>query len=238
MNFLHNNAKLTSFIIEYIKDNNLQQGDVLPAERKLSKILNTSRNSLREALRKLEACNIIEIRPGSGCYLKTTNFEIFFEENSNSLKTAMQLLEARLAVEPDILQLAIERITEKEITSLKNIVVKLSKSILERKIEKISYYDNEFKITLAKASHNKFLLIMLHQIENSNSILWECLKELPEEELNKIFGSYVKILNCIKKHDTTGAKQELRNQITLIFSYIREKSYANSESYTEEVHYD
>ena len=58
-------------ILKFICDNNLSQGEALPSERKLSEIFCVSRNSIRESLGQLEARNIVKIRPGSGCYVKT-----------------------------------------------------------------------------------------------------------------------------------------------------------------------
>lgn len=54
---------------QYIIDNQLNTGDKLPAERQLSEFLNVSRAILREALRSLESCGIVEIRHGEGTFV-------------------------------------------------------------------------------------------------------------------------------------------------------------------------
>lgn len=47
----------------------LKAGDRLPNERQLTDRCAVSRSTVREALLALELCGVIEVRPGSGCYL-------------------------------------------------------------------------------------------------------------------------------------------------------------------------
>ncbi|WP_353065385.1 FadR/GntR family transcriptional regulator [Arcanobacterium hippocoleae] len=50
----------------YILENGLKSGDPLPTEAKLCETLGVSRSSVREALRKLEALDIVTTRQGCG----------------------------------------------------------------------------------------------------------------------------------------------------------------------------
>jgi len=212
---------LSNVIIKYIHDNNFKQGDVLPSERKLSEILNSSRNSIREAMRKLEAQSVLEVKPGSGCYVKTSEIESFANPETDIRQMAFQQLEARLAIDPDIIQLAVERINEREIHQLNTLVVRLSRSVLARDFESIISDDNCFRMSLAKCTKNGLMQLMVRQLEKSNSVLWHAIENFPDEDLNKIFGTYAKIINCIKKRDSGAAKNEVRNQITIIFNCLR-----------------
>jgi len=221
---------LSSEIIEFICNNNIQQGDVLPSERKLSEIFKSSRNSIREALRNLEAQSIIEIKPGSGCFLKTSGIETLVNPETDERQMAFQQLEARLAIDPDIIQLAAERINEKEILQLNTLVVRLSRSVLARDFEKIITDDNCFRMTLAKSTKNRLLQLMVRQLEKSNSVLWHAIENFSDEDLNKIFGTYAKILNSIKKRDAGAGKSEVRNQITIIFNCLRSLPVVENDS--------
>ena len=58
-------------IVRYVQENNLQPGDKLPSERDMSSMLQTSRNSVREALRILEDRGLIYVKTGSGAFMKT-----------------------------------------------------------------------------------------------------------------------------------------------------------------------
>lgn len=62
-------TKIADAIMEYIKENDLKTGDRIPSERELAQEFNTSRNSVREALRVLENNGIIEVKMGKGAYI-------------------------------------------------------------------------------------------------------------------------------------------------------------------------
>ena len=61
--------KISDAIYRYIQMNNLQPGDKLPSERDMSSMLQTSRNSVREALRILEDRGLIYVKTGSGVFI-------------------------------------------------------------------------------------------------------------------------------------------------------------------------
>ncbi len=233
MNYMEKKG-LSGKIIRFISENNVRKGEPLPSERKLSEIFASSRNSVREALRELEAQNIIEIRPGSGCYVKTSEIQIFANPETDMHQAAFQNLEVRLAIDPDVIQLALERINEKEIANLKGMVVKLSRAILSRDTEAIIDEDNRFRISLAGCTKNRILSLVVRQLDQSNSAVWSIIHKLPDEDLNIIFGSYVKIINAVEARDSGAAKQAVRNQITMIFTYLRSLDSADAGSGLEE----
>lgn len=61
--------KISDSIYSFIKMNNLQPDDKLPSERDMAASLQTSRNSVREALRILENQGIIYVKTGSGVFV-------------------------------------------------------------------------------------------------------------------------------------------------------------------------
>ncbi len=61
--------KIVDAIHSYIRANDLQPGDRLPSERDMAEVFQTSRNSLREAIRVLENRGMIEVRTGLGTFL-------------------------------------------------------------------------------------------------------------------------------------------------------------------------
>lgn len=61
--------KVADVVSNYIRENNLQPGDKIPAERVLAEQLKTGRNSVREALRVLENEGIIEVKMGKGTFV-------------------------------------------------------------------------------------------------------------------------------------------------------------------------
>ena len=107
---------------------------------------------------------------------------------------------------------------------LKIILVKLSRAILARDISAIIDEDNRIRIVLAGCTKNRVLALVVRQLEESNAAVWSLLQRLSDDDLNRIFGTYVKIIKCIELKDSGAAKHEVRNQITLFFSYLRSLS--------------
>lgn len=66
-------------IKSYIIQHNLKPGDPLPTEAKLCATLQVSRSSVREALRKLEALDIIRAHQGRGSFVGNMSLEPMIE---------------------------------------------------------------------------------------------------------------------------------------------------------------
>lgn len=99
----------------------LKPGQTLPSERDLSSQLGVSRNSLREALRVLEARGIIVTRHGVGRTIRATSpLPLGAESASNSLETAtiVEVIEVRESLERKAIELACLRATEVELQEI------------------------------------------------------------------------------------------------------------------------
>ena len=72
------NQAVQERVKDYITDNHLEPGDPLPAEAQLAADLGVSRGSVREAIKSLESLGIVEVRHGSGIYVRRFNFDSIF----------------------------------------------------------------------------------------------------------------------------------------------------------------
>lgn len=57
-------------IADLVKSGDVKPGDRLPSERVLADMLQVSRPSIREAMIALEVSGLIEVRTGSGIFVK------------------------------------------------------------------------------------------------------------------------------------------------------------------------
>ena len=73
--FVFKENKNVHRLLTYIADKGFALGERLPSERELAEQLGIGRNSLREALKVLEAMGVLEIRHGSGIFLRKLDVE-------------------------------------------------------------------------------------------------------------------------------------------------------------------
>jgi GntR family transcriptional regulator, transcriptional repressor for pyruvate dehydrogenase complex len=117
--------KVTEYIKNKIIYKELKPNDKIPTESELSEILNVSRSSVREALKILEAINIIQIRRGDGTYISepeniTFSQSLLFKMILNNMQIK-ELVDFREQIEVAVVKLAISYATEEDIQGLKNI---------------------------------------------------------------------------------------------------------------------
>lgn len=89
-------------IKRYILDKRLREGDRLPSKEDPAHQLGSSRTAIREALSGLEALGLIEVRHGSGRYVRPFNFSAVLDnlahcKQHRSLYDALARREALLA---------------------------------------------------------------------------------------------------------------------------------------------
>ena len=99
-------------------------GDRLPAERELATQYNVSRPTVREAVIALEVQGLVEVRVGSGAYVKRL-------PGKNDIPgfniTAFELTEARLLFEGEAAALAATQITPEGIAGLEALVEEIER---------------------------------------------------------------------------------------------------------------
>lgn len=145
-------------VLDFIESENLQPGDALPSIRALTERFGVATPTLREALRRLEATKVVEIRHGSGIFLRAShNRLLLWNANHRNIKpqTILDMLEARLVIEPHLAELAGARATDAELQKLQ--------ATLGEARQQIEYDDAvhglnmEFHCVIGRSSRNTVL---------------------------------------------------------------------------------
>jgi DNA-binding FadR family transcriptional regulator len=110
-------------LIELIESGTLAPGQKLPGERDLSEQLQVSRGTVREAVQFVQALGLVEIRHGSGTFVRSSTgpHELQEEWRQWTIRHADRvhdLLEVRKALEPFAAELAAERIAEEQLSAM------------------------------------------------------------------------------------------------------------------------
>ena len=120
------NDQVQEALKQYILDNHLQNGDKLPSENALSRQLGVSRNSVREAVQSLASLGILEVRRGSGLYVKGFTLQPLIDNLQYSvlfdLRELEDLLQVREVLESGMVDLALQRLTSDRLMLLDTLV--------------------------------------------------------------------------------------------------------------------
>lgn len=116
-------AAVASELLRYFTSGGLEPGSRLPAERKIAEMLGTGRSAVREALAALEVLGIVEVRPGSGTYLRSRASELLPRTLSWGLMLGSHdvrdLLQIRGSLERLVARLAVEYADEAAVDRLR-----------------------------------------------------------------------------------------------------------------------
>lgn len=134
---------------KYIEQNELSIGDKLPVEKDLAEMVGVGRSTLREAVKILVYSNVLEVKQGSGTFVKNGSIGEF---------STADLLHARSMIERQAIVLAARNQTDEELLCLKETLFQ-RKQLLE--VGKFSEYieaDLSFHQQLVAMSDNPFLI--------------------------------------------------------------------------------
>lgn len=210
--------KIVEQVRDLIKEGRLKSGDKLPPEQILAEKFGTSRPSVREAMSALEILGIIESRGGKGNYIKDNFNSPLYEQEFKELEkeeSPFEILEARKAVETEIVGLAAKKATMEDIVSIQDSLDKMKSAMTN--IPEMMEFDREFHINIARAAHNTLLFSMMTYLSNLlNEKLWMNLKEkswnIPGRSQN-YFEEHAEIFNAIKNKDSKGARKRMYDHL-------------------------
>lgn len=160
-----NNGTVVDNVLHQIRNaissGRFRGGDKLPSEFELMDELNVSRNSLREAMKVLEAIGIIEIRRGDGTYICKEIKPNFMDSIAYSVlledSSAEELIEFRRTLDRSILHLAVAKSTEEDIRMLQGIIDAMRVKFHEGEISAAARLDVQFHHYLAHCARNRFM---------------------------------------------------------------------------------
>jgi len=218
-------TQLTNRLVDYLRSENVHLGDRLPAERKLAELLKTSRNTLRNALKMMQARGILTVKPNSGYYLaaRPEADAIASPVNRNeTLPWISDQLEALILFEPTAVAMAAERMTNDELKSLELCLVNLSKAILENNTQMIVGYHRDFHEIIASGTHNRSISKMLERLVLTYELISDVMHRIEQERRDRLFALHVNLFKAISRRDKTKARNESREMIRYITVLLNE----------------
>jgi GntR family transcriptional repressor for pyruvate dehydrogenase complex len=155
-------------LLDYFTSGEIEAGTRLPPERQLAASLGIGRSAVREALAALEILGIVDVRPGSGTYLRGSASELLPETLNWGLMLAaprtQELIAVRGQLEIFAARLATETITEAQLRQLAQHLDSMRDNVASR--TKFIEADLKFHLQIAQAAGNQVLLDLLQSIRS------------------------------------------------------------------------
>lgn len=173
--------QIVEYVLEQIDKGVYKPGDRLPSQEELSKELQVSRVSIREALVQLQSMGIVDIRQGEGTFV---SHDFLNRSISNAIRTTIvagnraenlrHLLEVRRIVEQHTVELAVLRREDEKISPLGEIIREMATCVDS---DEFLNQDLEFHLQIARASGNPLLFRLLEMIRHT---FWDDLRAVME----------------------------------------------------------
>lgn len=197
-------AGITARLREAILNGHYAFGERLPAEREMSEHFGASRSTVREALRRLEEMGLVTRRVGSGTFV---SYRITPEEEEIAeLTSPIELIEVRLALEPDIVRLAVINATARDLEKLEVALERCEAADGDR--EAFSLADEAFHQALVDATRNPLMIWLYNKINDVRShTQWKAMKDkiLIPERIDEYNGQHRALFEAIRQRDMDSA---------------------------------
>jgi len=216
--------RLFEQIVQQVEDSilkgQLKPGDQLPAERDLAQRFGVSRTAVREAVKTLREKGLVEAYSGRGTFVTNGTSQAMRQSldlmiRINPQEGLSNLAELRLVLEPEIAALAVPRIEEQLLSTMREAVAAMDRNLNDP--DAYVEADLDFHLALAEAAGNPLILSLLDSIVG-----------LLREQRSRIFnvdggperGQYhhKRILAAIDQRDPEAAREAMRAHLKQVLT--------------------
>lgn len=148
---------LRDALLDQLKSGRWRAGDRLPTERELAERFELSRTTVRKALLELKQQGLIQQTVGSGTYVSdaaNARLAKSVQQDSSLYTSPAELMEARLAIEPAIIEMAIRNANATDLARMDHCCEEAENA---RTLEAFEHWDAELHQAIADAAHNSFV---------------------------------------------------------------------------------
>jgi len=210
--------RLADSIVAIIRDERLVPGQALASSRDLAKRFDVTTPTVREALRRLEATGIVEFRHGSGTYVGAgVTRRVLANPHRPRIdrNSVLELIEARLVLEPAIAAAAARARDEEALTRLESAA---ANALLPPDGD--SRPAVHFHVALAAATGNGLLE------ESLEALLHVRVREQIEirhryDDRKRDHAEHVRIYTAVADGDVAAAERLTRDHLESIRAAIR-----------------
>ncbi|MFT4047337.1 MAG: FadR/GntR family transcriptional regulator [Solimonas sp.] len=193
-------------------------GDRLPTERELAAEHNVSRPAVREAMIALEVQGLIEVRVGSGAYVRRLPGQ---KDRPGFNVTAFELMEARLLIEGEAAALAAVHVTDEEMDELDALVEQIADE--NSRSDGTVNADHAFHRAIAIATRNNAMVSTIEDMWRLRSTSPECallLEKARTANVQPVVEEHRAIVKALRKRDPAAARTAMRAHLSAVIDHL------------------
>lgn len=202
-------------LLAFIRDGGIAPGEPLPSQHELARKLSVSRPVLREAIHGLATIGVVDVRPGSGCYVRdpTAGVDLDSLLEQSTHETALEVLEARMVVEVELAVLAAMRATLDDRASMLRVLGRLERAVLagEPTVEITSAFHEQ----LARAAHNAVLSRMASALSRARVAQGRRVEDALPDAGSGEYESHLALYRAIDSGDAERARAAMREHLEI-----------------------
>ena len=198
-------------------------GSKLPNENELSKALEVSRTTLREAISFLVAQGVLEIRRGKGTFvaeeLPAAGMDLSSLTGLRARERARDLFEMRLIFEPATVALACQRASMEELQQIQKKAERMEQIAAAGGDWPLA--DQEFHWAIIRASHNEYMRRLYPIINNAVNDLMQLAQNRQRMEETAIRDNKL-ILEFLLRREEEGARHAMTIHMKHLINALQE----------------
>jgi DNA-binding GntR family transcriptional regulator len=172
--------------------------------------LGLGRTPIREALKLLEAEQLVVVSPRRGMFVADV-----------TITDLLQIHEIRMELDSLCVCLAVERITDAQLNAMRILVGELNDCEGRCDQTTLLQLDRRFHVLLAEAAHNRLLLAEFEKLYNLSLRIWYlCVSHLAPSDLAE--DAFREILAAIETKDVARANLAMRRHILHFHESIKQ----------------
>lgn len=209
-------SEVAKRLLDHLSEGNLKPGTRLPAERQLADALGVARSSVRGALSALDVLGIIEIRPGSGSYVREGTSEFLPRAINWGLmlgqRRTQDLVEVRTFMEGMSARLAADRASAEDIERLAGHLERMREAGTD--VKAFIDADIAFHLETANIARNTVLSDILHSIRALLQVWMERAGDI-EGTVSGTLHEHGAVLDAIRAGDPEAADVAMAEHMRL-----------------------
>lgn len=202
---------------ERVREHQRDFGQQLPPERELAEAMGLGRRAVRKAMEVLEAEDLIWRQQGKGTFIgRRPALHPHFTGDLSERTTPLEVMEARLQIEPTLAQIAAIRRTNDDISSLERLSLKAAASLDDDDWE---LWDSAFHRRIAECAGNGLMLALFDVIQRiRHDPYWRHLRAQARtlQHRESSHREHIEIVAAIAARDGAAAERVMRTHLAAV----------------------